>query len=91
MEPAFLLDAADEEGTDAVCISVHCGQGLDYARQISAEAAQRGKSYRICMGGTLNAMLPGNSEPIDVTELIKELGVCASNDFEEQIAHMTLA
>jgi len=85
VEPAFLLDAADEEGADAICVSVHSGQSLDYARQIVENARQRGRTYRICMGGMLNAMLPGNSEPVEVEDLIKELGVCASNDFEEQI------
>lgn len=91
VEPAFLLDAADEEGADAVCISVHCGQGLDYARQLADNAKQRGRSYRICMGGMLNAMVPGSTEPVDVSDLIKDLGVCASNDFEEQINFIGVA
>jgi methylmalonyl-CoA mutase cobalamin-binding subunit len=91
VEPSFLLDAADEEGADAVCISVHCGQGLDYAKQLADDAKRRGKTYRVCMGGMLNAMLPGNTEPVDVGDLIKELGVCASNDFEEQIKYISNA
>ena len=91
VEPSFLLDAADEEDADAICVSVHCGQSLDYARQLADNARQRGKTYRICMGGMLNAMLPGNTEPVDVADLIKELGVCASNDFEEQINHIGIA
>jgi methylmalonyl-CoA mutase cobalamin-binding subunit len=91
MEPSFVLDTADEEGADAVCVSVHCGQSLDYAKQLVAEAEKRGKKYRICMGGMLNAMLPGNTEPVEVDDLIKDLGVCASNDFEEQINYMSVA
>lgn len=86
VEPSFLLDAADEEGADAVCVSVHSGQSLDYARQTVEDAARRGRDYRICMGGVLNAMVPGHTEPVEVRDLIKELGVCASNDFEEQIS-----
>lgn len=91
MEPSFVLDAADEEGTDLICVSVHSGQSLAYARQLVAAAEQRGRSYRIAMGGMLNALLPGNTEPVEVDDLIKELGICASNDFEEQINFINAA
>ncbi|MEI2777041.1 MAG: cobalamin-dependent protein [Tetrasphaera sp.] len=88
MEPAFVLDVADEEGADIVCVSVHNGQSLGYARQLAASAEQRGKTYRICMGGMLNSLVPGHTEPVEVDDLIKELGICASNDFAEQITFM---
>lgn len=85
MEAAFVLDLADEENADAICISLHCGQCLDYAKQLIENSKKRGKKYNIVMGGMLNAMLPGYTEPVDVTDLIKEMGICATNDFEEQI------
>lgn len=85
MEPAAVLDLADEEGTDLIAVSIHCGQCLDYARQLMEAAKRRGKTYRIVMGGVLNAMLPGYTEPVDVADLLTEMGVCASNDFETQI------
>jgi len=85
MEPAFALDLADEENADVICISVHCGQCLDYANQLIENGKKRGKKYNITMGGMLNAMMPGYTEPIDVSDLIKEIGICATNDFEEQI------
>lgn len=89
MEPAFVLDLADEEDADVICISVHCGQSLDYAKQLINYAKKRGKKYNIVMGGMLNAMLPGYTEPVDVVDLIKEMGICATNDFEEQINFMS--
>lgn len=85
MEPASTLDLADEEDTDLIAISIHCGQCLDYAKQIVELAKQRKKKYRIAMGGVLNAQMPGYTEPIDVADLVSELGICATNDFEEQI------
>lgn len=88
-EPAFVLDLADEEDADDICISVHCGQSLDYAKQLIENAKKRGKKYNIIMGGLLNAMVPGYTEPIDVSDLIKEMGICATNDFEEQINFMS--
>ncbi len=85
MEPAAVLDLADEEGTDLICISVHCGQCLAYAQNIINLAKTRGKKYRVLMGGMLNALLPGNDLPVDVQDLVNETGVCGTNDFCEQI------
>lgn len=85
MEPASVLDLADEEGTDLVLISAHCGQVLDYSKQILKLAEKRGKSYHIFMGGMLNAMLPGNTEPVDVKDKLIELGINASNDLENTV------
>jgi len=50
---------------------------------------KRGKKYNVVMGGMLNAMLPGYTEPVEVDDLIKEMGICATNDFEKQINFMT--
>lgn len=85
MEPASVLDLADEEGTAVIAISAHNGQGIDYSKQIMKLAEDRGKEYLIFMGGMLNGLLPGNSEPVDVTDLINETGVNASNDLEDLV------
>ena len=37
------------------------------------------------MGGVLNGILPGHSEPSDVSGMINELGVHADNDIEKTI------
>lgn len=83
MEPSFVLDLADEEDADMICISVHCGQCLDYAKQLKEQEELRHKSYNVVMGGMLNALLPGYTEPVDVSDIVNELGICASNDFED--------
>ena len=85
MEPSFILDLTLDRVLDAVCVSVHCGQTLDYARQLKEEEKKRGKKYNIVIGGMLNAMLPGNTEPVDVSDIVEEMGICATNDFEKQI------
>ena len=85
VEPPAALDLADEEGTDVICISVHCGQCLAYAQTITELARQRHRRYKILMGGKLNALLPGNPLPVDVEDLVRETGVCATNDFGEQV------
>lgn len=88
IDPAVILDLADEEGTGYVGISVHNGQALDYAKSLVELAKERKKEYRITMGGRLNAILPGDSEASDVSEMIKKLGIFASNDFAESINFM---
>jgi methylmalonyl-CoA mutase cobalamin-binding subunit len=82
------LDSADEEGTSLIGISVHIGQSLDYAKQLTELAANRNKKYHIFMGGTLNAILPGDSEPSEVSGMIKDIGVMASNDFKEIVDYV---
>lgn len=85
IDPSVALDLADEEGISNIGISVHIGQSIDYARQIAHLARQRGKEYCIFMGGKLNAILPGESEACDVTDLILKEGVYASNDLADTI------
>lgn len=86
IDPSVALDLADEEGITDIGISVHIGQSIDYARQIMKLAEKRGKKYRIFMGGKLNAILPGETETQDVTDLIKKEGVYASNDLYDTIS-----
>lgn len=85
VDPPTALDLADEEGVKYIGISVHNGQGLDYAKQILELAAKRDNQYHIFMGGKLNAILPGDSVPTDVTDKICELGITATDDLYEQI------
>jgi len=85
MEPETILDLADEEGTDIILVSVHCGQVLDYCRQLVQLIEQRTRSYHIFVGGMLNALLPGHTEPVDVTRELLELGVYPSNDLERTV------
>lgn len=88
VEASAALDLADEEGADIICISSHCGQALSYANQIMELAKERSKKYRIVMGGMLNGLLPGSELPVDVADLVKETGVCGTNDFAEQVEYI---
>ena len=88
MEPSTVLDLADEEDTDLICVSCHCGQGLAFAHSVTRLAQERGRKYRVVIGGMLNALLPGKELPEDVAALINETGVCGTNDFEEALAYL---
>lgn len=85
-DAADMIDLADEEGTAFIGISCHNGQALDYGRQIIELAKEREKSYFIFMGGKLNAILPGDSEPVEIGHLLQEMGIHAENDIEKTVA-----
>ena len=80
MDAVDMLDLADEVGTQLIGISCHNGQALDYGRQILELAKERGKEYWIFMGGKLNAILPGHSEPTEIGDKLLEMGIHAEND-----------
>lgn len=80
MTPVDFLDLADEADTLDIGISCHNGQALDYAYQIQKLAKDRKKKYRIFMGGKLNSILPGDTEPSNVSDTLNELGIISTND-----------
>lgn len=81
MDAVDMLDLADEEGTDLIGVSCHNGQALDYGKQMLQLASERGREYTFMMGGKLNAILPGHSEPTEIGDMLEELGIHVSNDF----------
>lgn len=85
IDPVSLLDMADEEGITNVGVSVHNGQALDYGRQLLELGKSRGKNYHFFMGGKMNSILPGHSDPTDVEDMLREIGINATNDLTETI------
>lgn len=85
MDAIDMLDFADEEGCVNVAISCHNGQALDYGRQLLQLAKERGIKYNFFIGGKLNAILPGHSEPTDIADMLLDLGVYAYNDLADTI------
>ena len=88
MDPIDMLDLADEEDTPFIGISCHNGQALDYARQLTQLAKERGKEYWVFMGGKLNAILPGDAEPTEIAGMLTELGIHAENNIAQTVAQL---
>ena len=80
LNPVEALDLADEEDTRFIGISCHNGQALDYGAQLMELAKKQNKDYWIFMGGKLNAILPGDTEPTEIGHLLSELGIHSEND-----------
>ncbi len=85
MDAVDVLDLADEEGSPYVGVSCHNGQALDYGSQLLQLAKERDKKYFFFMGGKLNAILPGCSEPVEIDHMLKEIGILATNDLRETV------
>ena len=66
-------------------MSCHNGQALDYGRSLVKLAEERGKKYLMFMGGKLNAILPGDSEPTEIAPKLREIGIFAENDLFKMV------
>lgn len=85
MDPIDLLDAADEDNTPYIGVSVHNGQALGYGKQLLELAEKRKKKYVIFMGGKLNTILPGDSEPTEVGQMLIDMGISADNNLKTTV------
>ena len=90
LEAIDVLDIADEQGITDICISLHNGQALPYAKLLLQLASARNKEYRFFMGGVLTSFEDESSaEPTDVTALIEELGIHTSVSVEGLLEKLT--
>lgn len=80
-----LFDLADEEGARYIGFSTHCGQCVGYSEQIMEIEKRRENKDFLFMGGILNTLLPGQSHPIDATDIVRKMGVFPSNNIVETI------
>jgi len=80
LDPEQVLDAAFEEGTPYIAISTHNGQCLDWGRHLMGMAKKRNQNVKVAMGGKLNAILEGNTEPVDVSDRLSDLGIIPCRD-----------
>lgn len=81
----YIFDTAEEEHIKYIGISTHNGQALGLAMEVLAELKKREGSFVPFLGGVLNTILPGHSEPSDVVDTINNRGVFADNDLLKTI------
>lgn len=81
----YIFDTAEEEHIKYIGISTHNGQALGLAMEVLDEVKKREGDYVPFLGGVLNTILPGHSEPSDVRDMINRRGVFADNNLLETI------
>lgn len=80
MDAVDLIDLAEEVNAKYVGVSVHNGQALSYGKQFLDICKKRDKDFWFFMGGKLNSLIEGFSEPQEVDGDLQALGVHAQND-----------
>ena len=86
MDAIDVLDLADEHGITDICISLHNGQALPYAKLLLSLAEKRDTKYRFFMGGILTSFVnEDDPEPSDVRDLIQEMGIITTKGADELV------
>lgn len=83
LTPERALGLLAGEGTPFLAVSVHNGHGLDWGSRLMEMASGRGQDVKVFMGGRLNAILEGETEPVDITEHLRAIGVIPCQDLIE--------
>ena len=90
LEAIDVLDLADENNITDICVSLHNGQALPYAKLIVKLAAERGRKYRFFFCGVLQSFLNEDDDvPSDVTKEIQELGITTVTTVEDLLDKIT--
>jgi len=71
--PDQVVVAARDKNAEAILISTHNGNALNYAQRLKDEMAQLGIKIPVVMGGILNQKVEDQALPVDVSNNIKEL------------------
>ncbi len=86
MEAVDVLDIADEYGVEDICVSLHNGQALPYAKALKELSEERGEKRNFYLGGVLTSFInEGDDVPSDVTEHIQKMGLNTTESVEELI------
>ena len=89
MEAVDVLDIADEYGVEDICVSLHNGQALPYARALKELSEARGEKRNFYLGGVLTSFInEGDDVPSDVTEHIREMGLNTTESVNELIERL---
>ena len=73
--PGDLIAALQDNPVDALLLSTHNGQALEYARQLKQLLEAASLSLPVIMGGVLNQKTAGHSLPVPVVDELKTLGM----------------
>jgi methylmalonyl-CoA mutase cobalamin-binding subunit len=80
-----VLGIAAKAATHYIALSTHNGLCLDFGKHLMAMAKQRNQHVEVFMGGRLNGIVEGCTEPIDVSDRLAELGIRPCKDVEDLI------
>ena len=80
-----VLDLAFKEGTPYITMSTNNGQCLNWGKHLMELAKQRNQHVKVFMGGRLNTILEGATEPVDVSDQLVGLGISPCREVSDLI------
>jgi len=87
-DPDEIVSSAKTEDVDAILVSTHNGNALQYARLLKEELNKNGVKIPVIMGGRLNQNIESQPLPVDVDNELKALGFMPCTQIDQPFHRM---
>jgi methylmalonyl-CoA mutase cobalamin-binding subunit len=82
-DPDEIISRAKIENVDAIFVSTHNGNALQYAQCLKAELDKANLNIPVLMGGRLNQKIENEPLPVDVSKDLKALGFLPCSQLDQ--------
>jgi len=86
--PEKALEILNREKTPYLAISIHNGQGLDWGERFIDLARSNRSDTKVFMGGRLNTILEGDTEPSDISEKLRAIGIIPCQEIATMVSEL---
>ncbi|MBR4400602.1 MAG: cobalamin-dependent protein, partial [Synergistes sp.] len=80
--PDEVVSEAAKNRAEMIFISTHNGMALEYSRNLIDEMEEEDYKVPVCMGGVLNQNTEEGTVPVDVSDILEEIGIAVVSDLE---------
>lgn len=87
-DPEEVALRAIKEGVEAILVSTHNGNALEYAQLLKKALGMKGAAIPVIMGGRLNQNIASEPLPVDVSNNLKTLGFIPCKQIDKPFHQM---
>jgi len=87
-DPEEVALRAIKEGVEAILVSTHNGNTLEYARMLKEALGLKGAAIPVIIGGRLNQNIASEPLPVDVSNDLKTLGFIPCKQIDQPFHRM---
>lgn len=80
--PDEVVSEAAKNRAEMIFISTHNGMALEYSRNLIDEMEEEDYKVPVCMGGVLNQNTEEGTVPVDVSDMLEEIGIAVVSDLD---------
>ncbi|MCR5335105.1 MAG: cobalamin-dependent protein [Synergistes sp.] len=80
--PDEVVSEAAKNKAEMIFISTHNGMALEYSRNLIDEMEEEDYKVPVCMGGVLNQNTEEGTVPVDVSDMLEEIGIAVVSDLD---------